>query len=166
MNKSLYLAIFLIVIIIGIATLIAALFKQSTTTVPTTISSEVDFTILYPAPHINGLHPQSSTITYSQTNKGLSYVVLVDNKKVVVSEQSTPDIFSQNGVYNYKLSQAHEYNSFNTSAGEVALTRPNGLGGQSVAWVNAGGTLTLARAYQSLNEDQWKLLFNNMETAH
>jgi len=88
---------------------------------------------------------------------------LLNSKKVVISEQATPDIFSQNGVYSFKLDQAHEYDSFNTSAGEVALTKPDELSGQTVAWDNTKGTLILAHAFQTLSESEWKLLFNNIQ---
>lgn len=130
--------------------------------IPDNIVEEAAFTIFYPRSHVRGLSARLSSVSYSRAGNTLSYVVYVDGKQVFVSEQATPDVFSQNGVYAYKLSQAHEYNSFNSSAGEISLTRPTGLSNQTVAWDNAKNTLVLAHALGPLTNTDWQRLFNNM----
>jgi hypothetical protein len=125
----------------------------------------VSFQILYPAAKATNIKPLAPTLTYDSAYSGLSYAVLIDGKKVVITEQLTPDIFSQTGVYAFKLNQANQYDSFSTTAGSVKLTKPSGLQGQTVAWLNAHGTLTLAHAFNTLSENEWKMLFNNLQTV-
>jgi hypothetical protein len=153
LTAGLALLVIIIVVIVGL--------MISQPAIPTSISKQASFPIFYPT-KTTTLQPVRSTINYSKTNNGLSYTVLVNNKKIVVSEQATPDAFSQNGVYDYKLQQANQYDEFSTLAGQIDLTKPKELNGQTLAWLNGKGTLTLAHAYQTLTEAQWKLLFNNL----
>lgn|GEM_PF-1131525 len=154
----------IVVVCLGLLGTIAALtLKPTHRPIPSNITKKISFTIFYPTLTISQINVQPSTLNYNSANQGFSYEVLLNSKKVVISEQATPDIFSQNGVYSFKLDQAHEYDSFNTSAGEVALTKPDELSGQTVAWDNTKGTLILAHAFQTLSESEWKLLFNNIQ---
>lgn len=130
--------------------------------IPQSIQQKASFAIFYPLDQNSSVVPQHSSLTYDNVNKALAYTVIVNGKKVTLSEQATPEIFSESGVYNFKLNQAHQYDSFNTSAGEVTLTRPGDLGGQTVAWLNNHGTLILARGLQSLSVAEWQELFNQL----
>jgi hypothetical protein len=131
------------------------------------LARRVSFTISYPIQPPAEIKTDLSTMSYSPTDQGFSYIVHVDDKPVTISQQGVPDIFSEPGVYDYKLQQANEYDDFSTNFGDVTLTKPSELHGQTVAWVNAKGTLTLARVTgQSLTDNEWKLLFNNMESIN
>jgi hypothetical protein len=153
-----------IIVIAAVVFVVIILRGSSPSPIPASISSRVSFNIFYPRTDVPGIKPDNSSIDYSAANSALSFDVSVDNVKVAISEQNTPDIFSQSGVYSFKLDQAHEYSSFETASGEVDLTKPTELGGQTLAWVNTRGTFMLARAYANLSENNWKLLFNNMES--
>lgn len=106
-----------------------------------------------------------TSVQYDEMNHGVSYKAALHGKQITVSEQATPQIFSDGPVYAYKLQQSHEFASFDTDAGHVSLTKPDELKGQVVAVVNAKGTLLFARSNQSVSTDEWKLLFNAMQTA-
>lgn len=162
-NRKTLMLIGVIVVVIGVVSVTRKLLLHTTNNlIPAAITQQAAFTAFYPKPQVPGIVIRTSSVTYNTANFALSYTVRVHNKGVAVSEQATPDVFSQDGVYAYKLSQAHEYDEFQTNAGDVALTRPSELHGQTLAWVNARGTLTLAHAAQNLSGEEWKLLFNNM----
>jgi hypothetical protein len=153
------------IMIIAILTVIAVklLVGNTNTSIPASIVSKVSFTIFYPQKNIPHVVQENKSVAYNTNGDALSFLVYVDNKAVYVSEQSTPDIFNQSGVYDYKLSQAKEYNDFMTEAGEITLTRPAELNGETVAWDNSKGTLILTRAIKPLSVTEWKLLFNNLD---
>jgi len=136
--------------------------KTGSSPIPGSVKKQLSFPVLYPQKNTPGLTPQRSSVAYDATNAGLTYVVLVADKKVVVTEQAVPGIFSDAGVYSFKLSQAHDYANFSTAAGEVDLTKPDDLQGQTVAWDNTKTTLILAHAFQNLDTAEWKILFNHL----
>ncbi len=155
------LSVALLLAAVGVAILVWHM-KTSSSPIPASIKQQISFPVLYPQKNIPGLTPQRSSVAYDATNAGLSYTVLVSGKKVVVTEQAVPGIFSDAGVYSFKLSQAHDYANFSTAAGEVDLTKPDDLQGQTVAWDNTKTTLILARAFQNLDTAEWKTLFNHL----
>jgi hypothetical protein len=163
-----YAFIGLLVIVLGIAgAIILYLSLEDKSGFPEKVKKKADFSIFYPETANPSLIVKLSSVAYDDANNGLSYQVHVNGKEIIVSEQATPDVFSQSGVYAFKLNQAHEYDSFNTDAGEVALTKPSEAGGQTVAWDNnSKGTLILARAYKTPTESEWKLLFDAMTTVN
>jgi hypothetical protein len=129
---------------------------------PSSITKQADFTILYPSNNVKGLDAKSSTLSYSKSNKGIIYELFINNSQVVVSEVGAPQNFGTSTEYANQLGQANVYTSFNTSAGKVSLTRPTGLDNQTVAWLVDDNTLLLARAYQPVTSSGWYLLFNSL----
>jgi hypothetical protein len=165
--KTLYI-IGTVVMILIIGSVIATLRSDNSTpsSIPTSILNKASFTIFYPEKNIPHISQENKSITYSTDTDALSFLVYLDRKAIYISEQATPDIFSQSGVYDLKLSQAKEYNDFTTEAGDITLTRPVELNGQTVAWDNSKGTLILARAIKQLSISEWKTLFNNLEVIN
>jgi hypothetical protein len=151
--------------VVGMLALVIVLLVLNKPLLPASVTKQAQFTVSYPVAQ-SGLQPERSTAAYSKPNAAISYDVLVNGIKVAVSEQVTPDVFSQSGVYDFKIQQANGYNSFDTSAGQVDLTKPKELNGHTLAWLNNKGTLLLARAYGNLSENQWKFLFNNLKVVH
>ena len=129
---------------------------------PADIEKKANFSIFYPDQEALDITVAKSTINYSKQDNGLSYEATVRGKKVVVSQQALPSIFDEKGVYAYKLNQARQFDSFDTSAGEVTLTRPSDLNGEVVAWDKSKDTLILARTTDDMRKADWKLLFDSM----
>jgi hypothetical protein len=155
--------IILILAILIIGVLILLLKPSDNKTFPASIVKQVDFSIFYPeVSEHSSVSAKLSTVEYSQSNHDLTYTAFVDRKQIAVSEQDTPDVFSESGVYDFKLSQAHQYDNLDTNAGLVYLTRPTETDGQTVAWDNTHGTLILAHGLADLSPNEWQQLFNNL----
>jgi len=160
--KKVLLVLVLIATLGGVTWLIVHIWQLHISPIPSSISKKASFSIFYPQSQISGLLVNKKSLTYDTANFGLAFSLTIHSKEVDITEQNSPDIFNQAGVYSYKLDQSHEYDSFTSTSGEVALTKPDDLRGQTLAWVNSKGTLLLARALQPLSKDEWMLLFNNM----
>jgi hypothetical protein len=165
-QKKHSIGLVIVIILVCICTFLVIRRSNNDSGISRAILNKASFTILYPqknTPHITDV---DKSVSYNSGADALSYLTYVYGKTVYISEQSTPSIFSQSGVYDYKLTQSKEYDDFSTEAGDIALTRPTELDGQTLAWDNANGTLILARAIKSLSENEWKLLFNNMAAVN
>jgi uncharacterized protein YggT (Ycf19 family) len=132
---------------------------------PSSVSKRADFSIFYPSKETT-INPLRSTISYDNQAGGVSYTVMVNNEHVVISEQSSPDIFNDGPVLQLKLQQSHQFASLTSHLGEIALTKPTGLNDQVVAVLDVKGTLIFAHALQHFTSSQWIKLFNSLQVIN
>lgn len=128
---------------------------------PKTVTQPFPATVLAPA--LADVQLDRDSAKYDAPTKLLSYILTYQGAKVVVSEQPTPESFSEiPQVYDKVLENMHEYSKFEVDAGVVHLTRPPDLGGRQAAVLNAKGTLLFAKASQDLGDDDWRRFFKGL----
>jgi hypothetical protein len=159
--KRRYAAI--IVAIVGLLSLVWGVLYLLKSPIPSEIRHKTAFPIFYPAHSGTSLKVDKDTLKYDDANHGLSYAILLNGKKIVITEQATPDSFADGPVYSYLLQKSHTYDSVDTQVGKVSLTRPQELNGGQAAVVNPPGTLVFGRPNKDLNKNEWKQVFNAME---
>lgn len=94
----------------------------------------------------------------------LTFTVTASGTKVVVSEQPTPESFTDiPAFYGKVLGGLNEYKKFETEQGTVHLTKPQELHGKQAAVLNTKGTLLFAKPDRDLSDSQWRQFFNSFE---
>jgi hypothetical protein len=94
----------------------------------------------------------------------LAYTVIIGKTTAVVSEQSTPDQFTDiPAVYDKFLETFNQDSSFEVPAGKVYLGRPPNMEGRQAAVMNSQGTLMFVKPTTDLSGDQWRQLFLSFE---
>jgi len=107
-----------------------------------------------------------ATTKYDAKIKQLTFNSTAFSQDVVVSEQPTPDSFTDvPQVYQKVLESMSDFADFDTGIGTVHLTRPANLGGKQAAVLNAKGTLLFAKPSSDLTEDQWRQFFNSVDVS-
>jgi hypothetical protein len=133
--------------------------------IPSDIRHKASFPIFFPA-RSSSLEVDKTTISYDDSNHGLAYTITLHGKRIVMSEQATPDTFADGPVYAYLLQKSGEYDSVSTNIGKVSLTRPKELNGGQAAIVNPPGTLIFGRPDKDLSKEEWKEVFGSLEKIH
>ena len=93
----------------------------------------------------------------------LSFAVMVAGDQIAVSEQPTPESFTDvPAVYQKVLGSMNNYYDFDTPVGTVYLTLPHQLNGLQTAVLNADGTLLFAKPHSNLSEAKWRQFFDTV----
>ena len=152
------------VIVVG-AIVVAVILIAPKPPIPGDIKKQVTSTIIVPNTS-DGSTVDRSKVTYDASLKLLVFPVQVDNIRVVISEQPTPESFTDiPAVYDKVIDSSNEYTKFDVSIGTVNLTRPSDLKGKQAAIMNTKGTLMFAKPDSDLTDDQWRKFFNTMTTV-
>jgi hypothetical protein len=94
----------------------------------------------------------------------LSYIVTAQGDSVTVSEQASPESFTDvPQAYQKVVDGMNDYSDFDTGIGTVHLTRPASLHGKQAAVLNAKGTLMFAKPDHDLSIDRWRRFFNSFD---
>jgi len=150
----------LIIICLGIVGYILFGIKR-TIVVPKTITASVQFPIFYPEPSKQITIKQDS-FKYDKSMGQVSFIVSFENDKVIFAEQSSPDSFSASPTfYTAFVQKLNGYATFDSVDGRVDLTLPTETH-EETAIMNARGTLLFASTASTINETNWKLVFNTM----
>lgn len=156
--KRWYWAVGVIVLVAGGA--IGAWAWASRPIIPATIYSELTSSLLMPGDKRFVVSRQS--VKYNKSLKLLTFDATVFGRVVVVSEQPTPETFTDiPAVYQKVLDGMSDYNDFDVGIGTVHLTTPPQLQGKQAAVLNAAGTLLFAKPAVSLSEAQWRQFFDS-----
>ena len=102
----------------------------------------------------------SKTLKYDKQNKVLSFVTVVDNKHVTISEQAYPEVL----VYDTLVNGFNVYSTLNLKGGEeVYLGHPgNAPSGDQAAVTRTDSLLIFGKPDQNLSNDQWRTVFDNL----
>lgn len=128
------------------------------------IKSQLTSTLMLPD---TGHFPVDRASTkYDPKLKELSYNASAFGQTIIVSEQPTPDQFTDvPQVYQKVLESMADYADFDVSVGSVHLTQPAQLNGLQTAVLNSKGTLLFAKPASNLTEDQWRQFFTSFRAA-
>jgi hypothetical protein len=130
--------------------------------VPSNIQKAVTSTIFLP--NSPSTVTKRETVKYDSKTKLLSYEAIAFGVNSVVSEQPTPESFTDiPQVYDKFIDNLQQYKSFDTANGKVFLTRPKELKGGQTAVMNSKGTLMFIKPERALSEDQWRQLFKSLK---
>ena len=160
--KYLLTTLILIVAILGGA----ILWLRQAHPIPRYITSQINHIILYPDAN-SGVTVDTSSFKYDDANKLLSYSAKMGGTAITVSEQATPESFTDiPQAYDKFVSGLGEYGSFDSSLGKVYLTHPKDLNGQQSAVMNTKGTLLFIHPTNGdLSDDQWRKIFNGLRVV-
>lgn len=151
-----------IVIVAGAATLFLLLAPKPL--ISSKIKSQLNFTLLLP--QLSSMPVDRSSIQYNAGLQLLSFDVMDSGKKIVVSEQPTPQTFTDiPAAFQKVLDGMNDYADFGTNVGTVHLTNPPQLHGGQAAVLNTDGTLLFAKPATSLSQDEWRHFFVNLNVA-
>lgn len=121
-----------------------------------------DFAVFVPNSKAIIIDPD--TVKYNSQDKVVAFTVTIGQTAAVVSEQATPEQFTDiPQVYDKVLSSMRQYQSFEVPLGKVYLTRPAEQQGKQAAVMNTKGTLMFVKPTTDLTEDQWRDLFLNLK---
>jgi hypothetical protein len=152
-------AIFIILIAIVIILLISE--SKNPYPIDQKIIKKANFVIAVPT---DNKVVKKESVVFNQEAGALSYKANYKGTIFNVSEQPTPDIFTENGnVYGYKLDQMRQFQELQTSLGKVTLTKPEELKGKVVAVSNVNGNLMFITADKDLSKSQWQDFYNNLQ---
>jgi hypothetical protein len=147
--------------IIGIV-VITILLLAPKSPLPNSIVKQASYVVL--APLSGPVTVDRDSAKYDAKLSLLSYNVMLDGVKVVVSQQPTPDSFTDiPQVYDKVVANMNEYQKFDVIVGTVHLTRPKDLGGKQAAVINTKGTLLFAKPDAELTDNQWRMFFKSID---
>jgi hypothetical protein len=142
--------------------IIIALLLGQKPPIPRPIKQQVTSTIL--APKSSSIVTDRESVKYDTKIKLLTYNAQINEIKVVVSQQPTPENFTDiPQVYDKMVEGMSEYLKFDVAVGTVHLTRPKELAGKQAAVLNTKGTLMFAKPDKDLSDDQWRKFFNSLD---
>lgn len=128
--------------------------------IPHTVASQISFTVFWPKS--TNAFPSQSSIKYDSQKGVFSYIVTINNVSTTVTEQATPSEFVDiPNYYSALINHLNNYDTFGSSHGNVYLTKPSGTDGET-AVINQSGTLLFAHAQADIDENNWRLFFNNL----
>lgn len=162
-KRKLIIVLTLFIVIVAGFVLTYFKFMKHTPVISPFIKSQVSTPIFLPSQKDYKVDPQSVTfdtreklLTFTATNIG-------DGSTVVVTQQPTPDTFTDIPQYFDKLVEAMgQYKQFDSLNGKVTLTKPTELKGSQTAVLNQNGTLLFARPSRDLTDDDWRRFFNGL----
>lgn len=131
--------------------------------IPSAIQEHIAFQILAPNTSSKIWKMPKNLINYDTQQGTLSITTIGDHNELVMSEQQTPQIFTNIPQYfPTLLGKLNQYGQFQTSLGDVELTHPTELHGNQTAVLNSSGTLVFVRPQYNLSVSQWTSYFNNL----
>ena len=146
---------------VGVVVMIAILLAPKSPVLPA-VTKQLTSTLLLPKGQ--GIQINRSSVIYDSSKKLLSYNVAYADTKIVMSQQPTPESFTDiPQVYNKLTDSMNNYLSFDVNMGTVHLTLPKELQGKQVAVFNSKGTLLFAKPDKNLSNDEWKRFFNQLQ---
>lgn len=161
MSKRYWLGVCIIVVALVIIGGVTGLIwhMRSSAGLPKAISQQLDFEPRVLKADVNvKVATLMGSYKYDQSTKVLTFIVLVGNTKVVISEQSYPDIL----VYGKLVNAFNIYSEIDTKTGKVSLGRPKDNGGGQAAVVHANNLLIFGKPDKDLTDEEWKAVFNNL----
>ena len=130
--------------------------------IPKEINSQLKF-IPFTTPK-NAITTLPQSVQYNSKQQQMTYSAYFDGTKVVISQQPTPESFTDvPQVYDTLMTKLRSQSSFDTINGKVNITLPVELNGGQSAVMNSKGVLLFAHPDKQLTIDQWKQFFNNLE---
>lgn len=131
------------------------------------IRKQANLIIFYPDSKSTGYKVDTTSIRYDPSTKVLSYTARGNGSNLTITEQTTPDPFNDIPQYwDTFTTKLQSYTSFDSANGKVALTRPVELKGGQSAIMNAKDTLMFVHPINGdFSQDQWKQLFNNLNSV-
>jgi hypothetical protein len=130
--------------------------------IPGPIKKQVTSTLI--VPQLADVTIDRQSVKYDDKLKLLSYTADVYGISTVISEQPTPDSFTDiPQVYDKVTASMNEYSKFDTDIGTVHITRPKELDGKQAAVLNTKGTLLFAKPERDLSDEQWRKFFGSFE---
>ena len=137
--------------------------------VPANIQREAGFTIMYPDPR--GYSYKNAGWSYTPKDGSVSFTVKKDGYSVAFNEQETPLAY-QNDVasYNRFIGSLRPSANFDVPLGTVSITNFVTAGDYQVVGktgiLNAQNTLLLAHPDTDLTDNQWRELFESLQTSN
>ncbi len=114
-------------------------------------------------PQANTVVIDKASATYDAQLKVLVYKIAAYDTTLTVSEQPTPDSFTDIPELLQKVAtNMQEYATFDTDIGTVHLAKPTQTDGKQTAIMNSKGTLMFISSKRNLSQDQWRKLFKTM----
>lgn len=133
--------------------------------IPGKIKQQLTSTLLLP--NTRKFPVNRDTTKYDPSIKVLTYKVAAFGKTIIMSEQPTPDQFTDvPQVYQKVLDGMQDYNDFDVNVGGVHLTLPPQLSGVQTAVLNTKGTLIFAKPSGKLSDDQWRQFFTSFQVVN
>jgi hypothetical protein len=130
--------------------------------IPKPIKSQLKFIPFTTKKDASSTLPQA--VKYNPQQQLLTYQTYVNSTRVVISEQPTPESFTDvPQVYDALITKLRGQDSFDTINGKVDITFPVELKGGQSAVMNSKGVLLFAHPDKQLTLDQWKQFFNSLE---
>lgn len=148
-------------IAVGLVIIIALIFFPGKPSIPGPIKSQLTSTLLIPKG--GDYITDRESAKYDSKIKLLTFRTQIKGlTTVTVSEQATPDQFTDIPTYSEKVFQKFgEYKTFEMSIGIVHLVR-SPKDKQQAAVINTKGTLMFVKPDKDLTEDQWREFFKNI----
>jgi hypothetical protein len=145
---------------LGVIVIIVIIVLPNKPQIPPKIQQQLTFTLMLP--ESGQFKIDHSSIKYDDQLKVLSFTVAAFGKQVIVSEQPTPDSFTDvPAVYQKVLDGMNDYEDFDVNIGSIHLTVPPQLNGKQAAVLNTKGTLTFVKPSSALSNDQWRQFFTS-----
>jgi hypothetical protein len=133
--------------------------------IPSRIKAQLTSSLLLPKDA--RFHIDRSSAKFEPSLKALSVKVSAFGQTIIISEQPTPEQFTDvPQAYQKVLEGMDDYSDFDTGIGSVHLTKPSQLQGGQSAVVNAKGTLLFAKPSSALSTDQWRQFFKSFEAQN
>jgi hypothetical protein len=133
--------------------------------IPNKIKSQLTSTLMLPQDKQFNINRK--TVKYDSGLKLLTFNATVFGKTIIVSEQPTPDQFTDvPQVYTKVLDGMDDYDDFDVNVGSVHLTTPPQLNGKQAAVLNTKGTLIFAKPSASLSGSQWRQFFTSFQVIN
>jgi hypothetical protein len=126
---------------------------------------KVGFTIFAPSRDDKTWLLNKESIEYDTTVGVLTLHIQQGSNSIVITEQATPEPFTD--IPNYSsifLGKLNEYKELTVSLGTISLTHPTELKGSQSAVMNVRGTLMFLHPTTDLSDNEWKSVFNSLQT--
>lgn len=161
-TKLLIITVCLIIVLAGAALAFSKLTKKTPVISPF-IKSQLSSPIFLPSQKDFTVEPNSVTFDVREKLLTFTAVSIKDQTRLVITQQPTPDTFTDIPQYYDKLVEAMgQYKQFDSLNGKVTLTKPTELKGGQTAVLNQNGTLMFVRPNKDLNDDDWRRFFNSL----
>ena len=136
---------------------------------PDDIKKQLNFKVIYPSTAA-GYSIDQASWNYQSQSQLLTFKAINNKTSIIMSEQKTPAAFADNSsAYNQMIVSIRPYLQFNSSLGNIAVTKFWIQGNFSkvgqTAVLNSHGTFFLAHPNQDLTDDQWQLYLNSLKVS-
>jgi hypothetical protein len=90
-----------------------------------------------------------------------TYQLIKPGNRITFTEQEYPEVL----IYDKLVNGTRPYSEISTSIGKVSLGRPAGSKGKQVAVSNPNGLLLFAYPEKDLADNDWREIFNSLESV-